>query len=54
MHNWRLCRLPPLVAKNGTDWYRISVGTLKEEDIPDLLEKLEKALSKLQLVEKGN
>lgn len=28
----------------GTDWYRISVGTLKEEDIAELLAKLEKAL----------
>ena len=33
---------------NGTDWYRISVGTLNEKDIPDLLLKLENALSKLQ------
>jgi aspartate aminotransferase len=36
-------------CENGTDWYRISVGTLQEEDIPDLLQKLEKALLKLQL-----
>lgn len=40
-------------CENGTDWYRISVGTLKEEDIPDLLQKLETALSKLQLEGKG-
>ncbi len=33
----------------GTDWYRISVGTLKESDIPVLLEKLERALQKLQV-----
>lgn len=33
---------------DGTDWYRISVGTLNEKDIPDLLQKLENALSKLQ------
>lgn len=32
---------------NGTDWYRISVGTLNEKDIPELLNKLEKALSEL-------
>ncbi|MCX6187585.1 MAG: pyridoxal phosphate-dependent aminotransferase, partial [Bacteroidetes bacterium] len=37
-------------CENGTDWYRISVGTLREEDIPDLLQKLETSLSKLQLV----
>lgn len=36
------------VAK-GTDWYRISVGTLKESDIPELLTKLETALSGLQM-----
>lgn len=36
------------VAK-GTDWYRISVGTLKESDIPELFTKLEYALSGLQL-----
>jgi aspartate aminotransferase len=28
----------------GTDWYRISVGTLKENEIPELLLKLESAL----------
>ncbi|GAB1448090.1 pyridoxal phosphate-dependent aminotransferase [Bacteroidota bacterium] len=28
----------------GTDWYRVSVGTLKQESISDLLDKLEKAL----------
>jgi aspartate aminotransferase len=28
----------------GTDWYRISVGTLKENEIPELLHKLESAL----------
>lgn len=33
---------------NGTDWYRISVGTLKENDIPELLQKLEIALSALK------
>ena len=33
---------------NGTDWYRISVGTLKENDIPELLHKLEIALSILK------
>ena len=32
---------------NGTDWYRISVGTLNENDIPDLLLKLENALNEL-------
>lgn len=31
----------------GTDWYRISVGTLKETDIPELLQKLETALQQL-------
>jgi len=28
----------------GTDWYRVSVGTLKQESISDLLDNLEKAL----------
>ncbi len=40
-------------CENGTDWYRISVGTINEEDIPDLLQKLETALSKLQLERKA-
>lgn len=31
----------------GTDWYRISVGTLAEKDIPEVLANLENALSKL-------
>jgi aspartate aminotransferase len=35
-------------CENGTDWYRISVGTLKENDIPELLRKLEIALSALK------
>ncbi len=34
-------------CESGTDWYRISVGTLPEKDIPDLLAKLEHALSLL-------
>ena len=34
------------VAK-GTDWYRISVGTLKDQDVPELLRKLEAALATL-------
>lgn len=36
-------------VKKGTDWYRISVGTLKESDIPELLIKLEIALSSLKI-----
>ncbi len=32
---------------SGTDWYRISVGTLNENEIPDLLLKLENALNEL-------
>lgn len=35
------------VAK-GTDWYRISVGTLKESDVPEMLKKLEAALATLK------
>ncbi len=31
----------------GTDWYRISVGTLAEKDIDDVLENLRSALQKL-------
>lgn len=34
-------------CKQGTTWYRISVGTLKEEEISALLNKLEKALESL-------
>ncbi|MES2558829.1 MAG: aminotransferase class I/II-fold pyridoxal phosphate-dependent enzyme [Bacteroidota bacterium] len=36
------------VAK-GTDWYRISVGTIKESDVPHMLTKLEQALTTLKL-----
>jgi aspartate aminotransferase len=36
------------VAK-GTDWYRISVGTLKDTDVPEMITKLEAALTSLQL-----
>ena len=34
-------------AQTGTEWYRLSVGTIKAEEIPDMLNKLESALSKL-------
>lgn len=34
-------------CETGTDWYRISVGTLDEHDIPAMLSKLEAALSRL-------
>ncbi|MBC7381466.1 MAG: aminotransferase class I/II-fold pyridoxal phosphate-dependent enzyme [Bacteroidia bacterium] len=34
-------------CENGTDWFRISIGTLKEEEIPELLNKLEGALAEL-------
>jgi aspartate aminotransferase len=34
-------------CEKGTDWFRIAIGTLKEEDIPKLLLKLETALSTL-------
>lgn len=36
----------------GTDWYRISVGTLKDSDVPRMIAKLEEALSILQPMEK--
>lgn len=32
----------------NTDWYRISIGTLREVDIPELLVKLENALAELR------
>lgn len=35
-------------CETGTDWYRISVGTLDEQDIPAMLNKLETALSRLK------
>jgi aspartate aminotransferase len=31
----------------GTDWYRISVGTIKENELPELINKLETALASL-------
>jgi aspartate aminotransferase len=35
------------VAK-GTNWYRISVGTLKDSDVPEMIAKLEAALASLK------
>lgn len=34
-------------ASNNSSWYRLSVGTCKKEEIPEMLEKLRTALSKL-------
>ncbi|MGN6530422.1 MAG: pyridoxal phosphate-dependent aminotransferase [Ginsengibacter sp.] len=34
-------------APKDSDWYRLSVGTCKKEEIPEMLEKLRTALSKL-------
>jgi aspartate aminotransferase len=34
-------------AAKNSDWYRLSVGTCKKEEIPEMLEKLKIALSKL-------
>jgi aspartate aminotransferase len=34
-------------APKDSDWYRLSVGTCKKEEIPQMLEKLKNALSKL-------
>lgn len=34
-------------AGSNSSWYRLSVGTCKKEEIPEMLEKLEKALEKL-------
>lgn len=34
-------------ASKDSDWYRLSVGTCKKEDIPEMLEKLKEALGKL-------
>ncbi len=34
-------------ASKDSDWYRLSVGTCKKEEIPEMLEKLKKALKKL-------
>ncbi len=34
-------------ASKNSDWYRLSVGTCKKEEIPEMLEKLKEALSKL-------
>ena len=35
-------------ASKDSDWYRLSVGTCKKEDIPEMLEKLKEALEKLK------
>lgn len=35
-------------AGSNSAWYRLSVGTCKKEDIPEMLDKLETALQKLQ------
>ena len=35
-------------AGSKSAWYRLSVGTCKTEDIPEMLHKLEAALSKLK------
>ena len=34
-------------APKDSDWYRLSVGTCKKEEIPEMLQKLRSALSKL-------
>ena len=34
-------------ASKSSDWYRLSVGTCKKEEIPEMLEKLKAALGKL-------
>jgi aspartate aminotransferase len=34
-------------ASKDSNWYRLSVGTCKKEEIPDMLAKLKSALSKL-------
>ena len=34
-------------APANSDWYRLSVGTCRKEQIPEMLEKLRMALSKL-------
>jgi aspartate/methionine/tyrosine aminotransferase len=35
-------------CEKGTDWFRISIGTLKESEIDGLLRKLESAFSELE------
>jgi aspartate aminotransferase len=35
-------------VEKGTDWYRISVGTIHENEIPEMMSKLELALLKLK------
>jgi aspartate aminotransferase len=35
-------------ASRDSDWYRLSVGTCKKEEIPEMLEKLKNALGKLR------
>ena len=35
-------------ASKDSDWYRLSIGTCKKEEIPEMLEKLRAALSRLR------
>jgi aspartate aminotransferase len=34
-------------APKNSSWYRLSVGTCRKEEIPEMLEKLKSALKKL-------
>jgi aspartate aminotransferase len=34
-------------ASKNSDWYRLSVGACKKEEIPEMLKKLKTALCKL-------
>ena len=35
-------------CESGTDWYRLSIGTISTEEIPDMLRMLEEALERLR------
>lgn len=46
--HWAIVPFTAFGAHGDTDWFRVSVGTVKMEEIPDMFEYLEKALSGLR------
>jgi aspartate aminotransferase len=50
LHKARLAIVPfyAFGASESSDWYRLSVGTCREEDIPEVMEHLKRALSELR------
>lgn len=46
--HWAIVPFTAFGAHNDTDWFRVSIGTVKMEEIPSMFEYLEKALSRIQ------